>query len=413
MCKNHFRNRVTAITLFFTILISTAVCQQSVKFINGIKTNLPYFENNQFSIKSKMYGNKMYSMFIDNFDIYVTNNLSLRFDEVDLKTHKSNLYTINFLTKNKKIDEVKKSNTTVTDFIIENSYLYVLTYNYIIKFELLGNEYRIKEIIKIKDGYKSLFISNYSHSQAIIADHSIYNKTASVFAAKINLHNGKVKNVIKPIFKGIGFSYYSSNWWNFSEHYFLLGGNLEYKVNIYDKETLKQTDSIVYKKKGFEQNLSRIDSFTYYDKSSIGLLLEYDKVYNRIFNSFFINDSTILLVINKAEEKYKYLDLWRKMDGTWKLVIEDGKINNKQIEDSTICINNNFIFAGLANSNPSVFWNNLLVTKSRLYFNIDFFIGKSYHFFGQCIKREIKSEEIESNVDYNHSAIFTYEISKP
>lgn len=416
MKKTIINSRVILVALLILCLVKNIKSQEAVLFKQSIKTDIPSYEGGQYILLDKIYGHKFYTLFLDYLDNYISKATIIRFDVTDLESGKSNMYKINFNTNKKLMDEVKNNYTNISDYIIEGENLYILACIYILKFKLNGDEYKLTDIIPIQNRIYSQFLSNISDKEAIIASH--YNidgkkNRYNIFSAKVNLRNGKVANCIFPEFKGIGFSLYKSNWWSFTDKQMLLGGNLEYKIRIYNKTTLQLTDSIVYNKPGFLQNTLEVDTFKYSDKNSIHKLLELNRKYFRIFNSFFINDSTILIVNNKADKNYKYIDVWRKINGKWELVLEDGKTSDEIPKDSLICINNNFLGAGLSSSRQAFFWNNYLVKRNRLYFNVNFFIGKPFGYYIKCLGKNENSPEIINNVDYEHSGILFFEFAKP
>lgn len=407
-------NRAVISALFICLFSISLQSQEPFLYKKAINTGLPSYDAGNYMIKNKIYGNNYYSLFCDNYDNYIYKYMIVRLDVTDLSSLESKSYKINFDTKNRLMESVKKDFVAILDYIIQVDFLYILAYKYIIKFQLKGDVYVVDKIVTIKDNISCSYISNLSNTNAIIAEHyKLDSLRPSVFVATVNLKNGNIEKITNAKIKGLMFATLSSNWWGFSDKYILLAGNIEYKVDIYNKQSLEIVDSIRYNKKEFDKNTNKIDSIIYKDKNTIVNIKNLDKSYYRIYNAYFINDTTILLAITKPNKEYVYTDLWQKRNGKWNLVIEDSKNINQVPNDTLICLNNNFLRVGVNSSSPRVFWNNFLVSKYNIYFNPMFFEGKTFKYFIDCYRKKIESDELKKNIDYQHSGIILYEMQTP
>ena len=403
------RKFVFMLFLFFTIFnIRSQVIEQPFKLLKSVKLNMPSQKGSGAYIQ-KIYNNNLFVFFQDFNDPYITKNYTVCIYVINLSTYNVDSVLLNFNFH--KIDEISKMHTTVSDFILENNDLYLIVGSAIIKFRQKRNAYEFDKLINLEHAYWAKHISNYSKDYAIISISydAINDNKLMVFAAKINLNNGRIEKEIRiSTFKGIEFSHIPNHWWDFTDKYFLLSQTLDYKIMIYDKKNFELIDSIIYDKNEFKRNKPILDSFKFKGKSSMTELMHLDDIPSRIIKTYFINNDTIMVNYQTPFSKNKFIDVWAKSTGKWNLILSSKEVYaDFDIPNETKLANNNFKRLGLDSSTDPVFYKNNLIYLSKYFINYDLIYGSTWEYYLSLWRNSSVNSD---KIDKNHVGFEIYKI---
>ncbi len=325
------------------------------------------------SVKSSRFNSTIYCV-----PIY-SNDKSLIIYSYDFKNRTNDSIIINYKKKYKSIFKER-----VLSFSVLNNYLIYTCNNNIYVFEKL-KENKISFIGSIKN----LYNFNTTH----VLDDKIFLQICYLFHpddspsnntwAILNPKTLKVELLKKQSEDDAIFGAFVNSWVDVQNSKIVYSRSSEYKITFHDKN-FNQIDSIVTDE--LNQNKKHVSEFhkrNLFSKDAISKLhRDDDSLLTRIRKIYYLNDSSLMVLLKIAGKKEIRADYWTKSNGIWKLNSQDFSsiwfIEGKEYSNTKITY--------------SDFYQNV---NSLIYIGNNHFIQPYYPFISSII-----TESFEINKDY-------------
>jgi len=180
----------------------------------------------------------------------------------------------------------------------------------------IPNKYGLTESYKLDD--KTVFLR-------VFYDYHPLDESDKHVWAKLNPRSGKIWSIKKMSDQDIAFSYFVNNLVDVHQGQILRSESTQYLLRIYDKN-FNVIDSIYSKELDSINNVDRsfIKSTNFFSKAKISKLKKYDdSLLTRIRKSFFLNDSTIMVLLKPKQKEKLRVDVWRRSGEFWNLHLQD------------------------------------------------------------------------------------------